>query len=284
MFGDLANIDADLAWDRLMPLRAKRAVRLQTPDDVRITLEGYAFPHSVGVLGMVFIEPPAPLPLSDMVDRAIQARLTQYSVTWEGPPPKQDHGSLDSLADKLIDLMHQELLGQTPHGKPLSEPITTATFIDASWSNETEQDGDDLDDALEALCNFTRQTTGNHRIHAGPTTYRVLPIERGRAVWDPTHFSPDPTRPRVRALGCYHRNLALASLQARSLTGLLRRAEDFLPAEPVSSLLIRPARNAVKLLSAMLSGADTTYQTWALADQIRHYEDLMNKVYAAIGT
>ena len=277
--GDLDAVDAARAWDHLMPLRAPRAARLITPDDVRISLEGYAFPHGVGVLAMAFIRPQTPLPLAKAAERAIQVREGHFSAEWEGRP--KSHGMLDSLAGELIDVMHAKLLGKTPHGKPLSKPLTTATIVDADTAQQTAADQEELEHVLASLCQLSPEPAAEPAMAA-----RFVAIGRGKVIWHPYYYSRGAlTRPRVRALGCYHRNLAVASLQTRGLTDLLRRAESFLlQKEPVSGLIVRPVRRAVNLLRDLDAGSWNTYRSWALQAQISFYRELIDRISQAVGT
>jgi hypothetical protein len=288
--GDLANVDARTAWACLMGLRTPNCANVAAPPGVRITLEGYGFPHSVGVLATAFIRPTTPVPLSEMVDLARRCRGTQYDISWTGGG-QPTHGSLDSLADALMDRLHQELLGQTPHGNPLSSPLTIATVVNATGPEALSDQGssDELDQALARLCELGggpgRPTHGSWLGDGSdPVRDRLTSIDRGRAIWMPKHFSDQPsTTFRVRALGCYHRNLSVATLQARSLTALLRRAEDFLPREAISPRLVQPAQAAIGLLRDLKAGNSNTYQSWSLHDQIGFYDDLIARVAQVLG-
>jgi hypothetical protein len=290
LIGDLASVDAERAWRCLMPLRAPSTTRISTGDGARITLEGYAFPHSVGVLGSVFICPAQPVSFDDIVEQAVATASTHYNIAWKGTTGPETHGTLASLADLLIDQLHGKLLGQTPHGKPLKGPITTATVIDASIDGTNGEPGDGaiVDRALDRLCRL--DTSGSPDPSAAATHdlaahERMVTVERGRAVWVPKRFSSSaPKTPRFRALGCYHRNLSLAALQAHSLTSLLRRADDFLPSEPIPPRLIRPVKSALVLLDALYHGIHTTYRSLMLQSQLENHLELMERVGTAAGS
>ena len=290
--GDLASVDAQRAWLRLMPLRAPSLARIATRDGTRITLEGYVFPHSVGVLASVFICCEPLVAFDDMINRATATARTHYNISWKGQDGGETHGTLASLADLLIDQLHYKLFGESPHGNPLKGPITTATVIDGALdepSPDPDADGAMVDRGLDRLCRLDTDGPVEPKAAAKgrplpAAQMRRITIERGRAIWTPAKFSSSTrTEPRFRSLGCYHRNISLAALQAKSLTSLLRRAEDFLPTQPIPARLLRPVKSAIALLDELDKGEITTYQTDLLFDQIDHYHELMRKVGAAAG-
>lgn len=286
----LDDVDFDRAWRHLMPLRAPAMAQIITPEGLRISLEGFCFPHSVGVLATAFICPQDPLLLLDMVKKSVEIRNTDYDVVWRDDNTVT-HGSLDTLAARLIDKLHEKVMDNAPIGIPLSDPLTIATVIDASGtqSNDNLATSDELLRALFGLCtlkigweNAFDMWTGNQG-HAFPEMDKFLSIERGRAIWLPEHFTEATSRIRRRTLGCYHRNQALAALQARSLTSLIRRADEFLPNDPIAITIIQPVRVAVKILNKLHVGDRSTYQSWSLRTQIGHYLDMLERVNQVIG-
>ena len=56
------------------------------------------------------------------------------------------------------------------------------------------------------------------KIRHAPLSHVLYGLDRGRAVWFPDLFTKQG---RVHALGCYHRNLTLLSLQTESLVELM---------------------------------------------------------------
>jgi len=289
--GDLENVEAERAWDYLMPLRAPNWARIVTQQGLRLTLEGYCFPHSVGVVATAFINPVSPLPLNKMVDMAVKVRRADYAVAWpDGGDPT--HGSLDNLADALIGRLHQKVLGQDPRGRPLSEPLTIATVIDAAgvWNAKTNL-VPQIESALSGLCRLQPGWRKASPKPGGVALWRgeaatgdcLYLLERGRAIWMPKHFVETEPKIKRRALGCFHRNQALAALQTRSLTTLVRRAYEFLPAGPISFQLSNPVKRAIHVLKDLYLGEKTTYHTGSLRHQISYNMEMIEQVGQAVG-
>jgi len=274
--GGLDDVDAERAWQHLIPLRTATLARVTTPEGLRVTLEGYGFPHSVGVVATVLVQPAPPMSPLETVDRFVSARSADYDVKWkDGGEPT--HGSLDNLAEALMDRLHQKLLGQSTSGLSVSSPISVATVIDASGVQQAaSQDKAEVTRALAGLC----------RLHLG---WKTAPVkqedlikddengdlfyqeERGRAIWMPRYFSGVTEKIRRRALGCYHRNQAFAALQTRSLLTLVRRAGEILSnKEPIPILISQPVGSAVRLLNDLYLGERVTYRSRFLINQIEH--------------
>ena len=305
--GDLDKVDASTAWDYLVPLRAPTRAQVgHLPAAVkRVSLEGFCFPHSVGVIATLFLPFEKPLSLAEAVEQAVRARhYKMYGVTWQDDD-KKSHGSLQGLANELIDRLHARVLGGTPRGLDLSEPITIATVIDANdvWSDAAAKEVAAIDRALYGLCvlkpGWKRGSMKDLVVHGRepldpdlvPNANRLYTVKLGRAVWVPSHFSEmfggyeDPTyRVRVRVLGCYHRNLSLATLQTRGLIHVARRAHEFLAEKsPISLLISNSTRNAVEILNKLHLGDMQTYRTWSAAYHIGFHLDMLKQVGAAVG-
>lgn len=307
--GDLDKVDADRAWDLLMPLRASTWAQIDTKNnrhsnDMRISLEGFCFPHSVGVIATFFILPTKIETLFDIVQYAIEARYDQYNITWRDNNSEPAHGSIDDLANGLIDRLHQKVLGSTPHGRRLSSPVTIATVVDATgvWALKSEKEAKNIDRALFGFCQLkpswkrssmkelVDDTGSPISNNLDPTEDRLYAMEHGRAIWLPYHFSDAPKhskenkyKPRTRALGCYHRNLTLATLQTKSLTALAVRAYEYLPNEKISFLISNPVRKAIQALNNLYDGDMQTYRSWSLKHQISYTIDIIKKVGEAVG-
>ena len=89
-----------------------------------------------------------------------------------------------------------------------------------------------LSRALTALCNLApgwKNAGGNDPAEKlNPERFQGVAVERGRAAWVRGHFSDVEVKGRKTAIGCYHRNLALAIMQTSALTALLTRANEVL--------------------------------------------------------
>jgi hypothetical protein len=103
-------------------------------------------------------------------------------------------------------------------------------------------------------------------------------LDRGRAVWFPDLFTKQG---RVHALGCYHRNLTLLSLQTESLVELMCAAGAYIDAtKPLPLAMEDLAKGAAGVLGRLYGGNQDTYQSWSPRAQIdgNRYADTINKV------
>lgn len=302
--GDFSKFQAEQAWNFLVPLRAPTWAKITPVGDACVSMEGYCFPHSVGAIATIYIRPEPPLPLDQMVGRVIEMRNYQYNLLWRDDQ-SEAHGSLDSLADRLIDRLHRLVLNDTPRGRPLSGPISIATVIDAAGAQAEPSRGKKgvpVDRAMFGLCNLKPNwergkitgmidsINGPYQPDDDPSVERLFGLEHGRAIWLPDYFTDaldyDIERehpPRARRLGCYHRNLTMATLQTQSLTGLATRAYDFLPDRRISARISKPVKTAVKLLRDLYAGSLNTYRTWSLRYQISFNEKIIQDVGLAVG-
>lgn len=289
--GDFHSVTPQNAREYFVPLRAPAWAQAKARSGVMAVFEGFCFPHSVGVVITLYIRPESPLPIDQMVDTAITARFADFNLTWKDSEPPT-HGALVSLADKIVDRLHAKALdGQTPRGKPLKDPITVATIIDATgvW-NASKDASVGLGRALNALCllkpSWKELAFANGLgDNVAPTADALHAIERGRVIWLPAHFSEFLAKGRRTSLGCYHRNLTLASTQTWGLTALIGRADEVL-ADPKGRLLNiqhRDVAQAISLLDNLDRGSFETYQTWSVKHQISFNLERINRVRAAIG-
>lgn len=263
------SISAADARNYFVPLRISPCVKkIIAPDGTIATLEGFCFPHSVAVLGTVYMRPPQSLPLADMVDTAIIARHADFQLTWKDDQPAI-HGQLQSLADKIVERVHAVALSDpSATGKALPFPITVATVIDAevipepaqatatapapptttaaagtaqpvraaspAGTNTAISDGEMLARALTALCNMdsgwkgTGTSGSKEELDPEKRDGQGLLIERGRAFWLRKHFSDVEKKGRQTACGCYHRNISLATMQVSALAAVVTRASEVL--------------------------------------------------------
>src|SRR5690242_10786016 len=73
--GDFRKVDPKAARQWLVPLRAPAFAKVKARSGVTAVFEAYCFPHSVGVVATIRLQPKCPLALGDMVDAAVAARL-----------------------------------------------------------------------------------------------------------------------------------------------------------------------------------------------------------------
>jgi hypothetical protein len=289
--GDFHSITSQAARDYFVPLRAPACAQAKARSGAIASLEGYCSPHSVGAVVNLYLRPDKPLPMDQMVDAALAARYADYNLAWKDGSAAI-HGALESLADKIIDRLHEELFGGAKLlGKPLRDPVTVATIIDATGTSQKPENGVGLGRALNSLCLFKLgwrdlpRETGFLADDMGPMDEQIHHIANGRANWIPKHFSENELKGRQTSLGCYHRNITLASLQVMSLTALVGRADEVL-ATPKGTLLKIPRRDVVKaieLLNDFDRGDQQTYMSGHLAHQISFNRDRIDRVSKLIG-
>jgi len=267
-----------------VPLRIRPFCHVTARDGTSATLEGYCYPYTTAVIGIVRLRPNPPLPLSDLVDAAVAARHADYNLRWHDTTLPATHGTLQSLADKVVGRLHA-LAGIDVNaiGVPLPPPITTATVINAK--------GDERDEVvLRALhgLSWLRTTWKQDKLveeMPDPAELSGIAIGKGRAIWRPVCFSPPQARGRVVSLGCYHRNLTLAAMQASALAALVGRADDIF-ADPKGRLISIPPADvarAVELLDK-LGGSDFfTYRSWTAQKQVSFYKDRVERVRQKLG-
>jgi hypothetical protein len=93
----------------------------------------------------------------------------------------------------------------------------------------------------------------------------VYGTNRGRAVWFPDLLA-DSVRP---TLACYHRNLALASMQVESLCGFAHGiASQVNENNALNFAEEECARNAAGLLGRLYGGKSSIYRSWSVRAQI----------------
>ncbi len=270
-----------------VPLRVAPFARAKTPDGTEATLEGFCYAHSTAVVATVRLRPAAALTMPEIVNAAVKARTADYNLSWVDVSRPATHGALQSLADKVLAYLH-ELVGidATAVGLPLPPPITIATVIDA----QGDDDDGVLDQSLMALCSLrpgwqkaklafesegTAQSWGD----------RLGAIGKGRSVWLPNHFSAVQTKGRKTALGCYHRNLTLASMQTAALVSLVGRADEVLMDPNGHLIKISPDEiiQAIGILGSLERGEEDTYRCWSMLHQTSFYAKYIQRVSEKLG-
>lgn len=315
-FQDLSAVNARAFF---VPLRLPACAQVIARDGTVATIEGFCFPHSVGIVATIHVRPPHPLPLLQMVDAAVAARNADFQLVWKNKTPAT-HGALQGLADKMVERVHDlALTDAAAVGRPLPFPITVATVIDADMQTSAPSTvpvappetsaansaavsgatiscrGETFDDesfghALNALCLLQpgwkkRKFDGGLPDFADPALPQLLAIERGRAIWLPHRFSAAEAKGRKTALGCYHRNLTLASLQTAALTALIGRADEVLADAKGKLLSLQPKEvaRAIDLLGKLKGGDYSTYRSWSLRHQIGFHDERIARVSKKLG-
>lgn len=95
-------------------------------------------------------------------------------------------------------------------------------------------------------------------IRGGPPSHLVYGRRQGRVIWFPVHFSR--AHPSSRSLSCYHRNIAMATLQVESLLTHCRIAAAQ-TGRGLAGPLRDCAQHAAEILGRMHAGLGSTYRT-----------------------
>lgn len=274
------------AWESLVPLRRGVETRGRIePKDLngRFQIESFLYPHGIGLAVSVRIE--EELELARMVSRAREI-LTRdaWKVSWR----KKDLASLPVIASHLLDELAGKDRGGDDPGR--TDPFHITTIFrgeaDPLYSVSGGMPSADLRLALQGLCTLRRGWEKEDlrrlshcrlRLRSGAGADNLLfGLGRGRAVWFPDAFTADETKNRT--LGCYHRNLVLASMQTESLLQAAHLAGRLLnTGQPLPVRLEEVARRAALLLSRLYLG-DGSYASWSVVAQIDHDRSLREEI------
>lgn len=221
---DPFQMEPSQAWRFLVPFRKVPLPVRGAAAAQRVTAEGFYYPHGIGLV--VTVTDTAERKLFDAVASSLLLRTDSCIVVAE---PKGDRAvTLDQCADECFNALRAAALGPgAAAGVRSLDPFTVVTVVQAAgegagplvaggpvhraleaWTGwHTSWQTDALSDPEKAV--VPTRGGGNRALYAR---------RRARAVWFPERF----TTPG-RALSCYHRNLALTSLQVESLGAAVTR-------------------------------------------------------------
>jgi hypothetical protein len=142
--------------------------------------------------------------------------------------------TLNQLADTALDVGRQMAFGASAgEGRRTAvAPFTVVTIYSGSGVNllQPPAANSDIQRALHAITGWSRVGQGvnleiSDAVNVGLRKYAcsadmLYGQRRGRAVWYPTRFVVPDEDNNLAKLGCYHRNLALLSMQTESMCGL----------------------------------------------------------------
>lgn len=282
------RVDAWDAWDHLVPLRRGAEIldlgsgaQLSVGDDSRFQIESFHYPHGIGAVVTVTME--ASLELGEAVDRVRET--TKGDVLRVSGPERSDTTSVPRLAGEVLDRLRRDALGpaaakeESLRTDPFSIVTVLLGTVPDPWPGLDPPD--DLRRALQGLCTRERNWRKDNLLRLSRCSLRrrsrsaqgdlLFAVNRGRAIWFPSRFTTFSAKDR--ALGCYHRNLTLASLQTESLLQLVALTSVAIEAPPLPVLWEEVARRGALLLGRLYSGQGS-YRSWSTVAQIRRNSSL----------
>lgn len=277
------DVSGNQAWEHLVPFRKSIPAKVGTPwlkREHNVSLEGFFYRHGIAVAITVRILDSESL--SEMVQGALDSRRGRdYKVTWENGEEKEY--SLTALANAILDRLCEQALGPNESkgtGFP-AEPFSITTIIQAGagYRDREVLQGDEVHRALETLANWNsswpnadppKLVDKRFRIKNELDNHCLYGDQQGRAVWFPKLFTPSPDGRKKYALGWYHRNLVLSSLQTASLGAFLKHTADVHRAGGrINNYQTDWCWNAMNVLRRMYSGKkENTYGTWSARGHI----------------
>jgi hypothetical protein len=270
------RVRAEDAWRKLVPLRRLAGVTAELPGLTgKLRFSAFHFPHALGLVASAGLQ--GDFSLDGAVDKVQQVgRGAVLNVSFA------DGGTgnytLPSLAAHTLDLMRSNVFGPDVPAGERSQPFTLATVVRAEGAmdvNSANPENGELHHALDGLCRghgdwrntppvaFKESVIATRR---APTSHLLYGLKRGRAVWYPASFLPNPRRRFT--LGCYHHNLLFASLQTESLLALLGMADRTGDLNRLSQSMQRLVRSAAGIVGRLYGGDQSCYRSRSPRRQI----------------
>ena len=282
----LEKTTGSTAWRFLVPFRGRIPIKQVTvsslgSSELNCVVESFYYPH--GFVCLVTFTITKTLALADSVALAYDIRKKQ--LDFEFPSGAKQKLPLKAFAAQCLDIIRESALGPgTPPGAKPVEPFTIFTVLkgngQANDLSPLSNQSDEVRRVLEAVTNWPNVWTKS-QLPAFDNQVRIalrsaaVPDDtlyarkRGRAVWYPDTFS-DITMQRV-SLGCYHRNLVLASMQTESLCGLATATVQQIKTVGWPSLPVMHrdcAQLAAGILGRLYGGDKATYRSLSPRYQI----------------
>lgn len=224
------NVTFNDAWKNLAPFRQSIPVKMESaalhPED-NISAEIFFYKHGIALLITVRL-----MDSLTLEDAAAKAKYVRDEPIFRiaAKEETQECYHLNGLSKKLLDMSCTAALGRQSETDSsfAYDPFSISTVIDGGdyYRDKPVEQGDEIHSALERLTN-RREMTANDKLAEkrikniqdnGANTIDCLYADRqGRTVWIPRLFTARDERGQGFRLGCYHRNLVLASLQVASI-------------------------------------------------------------------
>ncbi len=282
---DLANVSSRVAWQRIAPLCLTPMLSVERSKEsaCRISIDDFIYPHGIAVMLTLGLR--GVFSLEDAVENLMLYRNDFQFKTHDSSNQIYDL-NLNQIADMELSRLWKTVLGiNTPKKMPPAEPFSLTTIIDgeADTTNVIIPENSETHRALEALCRFSVSWKENplHPLDSNtcidfkaknytPACNMIYGLKRARVLWFPEYFVKPDKKKRCTKLGCYHRNLSLASLQTESLINLTTliyphiENGSFIP-EPSGGF----SKKAAGLIGRIYGGVqDETYRSGSLRKQI----------------
>jgi len=277
------KVTPQYAWKNLVPVRL-RLPRLVPPQPAAgrasAWAEALAYPHGLLVaVGLRMQGADGEWEAGDAIDRLLGAREAKIVVAGAVANARV----LRELGPALLDATREQAFGPEVEGGSRGGPFTVCTVIRGSGVNPQDAipEGGDVHRLLDALAGLDRNwrtnrlpTLASHVLAgrlASPPGHVVYARKRGRAVWFPSHFTGNSGT--KHALGCYHRNLTLASATVESLGALISAtAGEISSGRQLGALpfwQVELTKRAAIILSQLYLGQNrNTYSTRSATAQI----------------
>jgi hypothetical protein len=278
---DVGQISSQRAWKLLVPLRINRSARFEsTAADARCRLEGFVYPFGVAIILGVTLRGAFDLHQAVRQVADVRQRHSFVSDNSGAPLPMR----LEALGSWAVGRLKSAVLNaaKTEEAR-VAGPFVVTTVVRGAGS---PAELDPLQDValvrtFDDLCKGTVSDPADP-VDAAPS--RMLAAKGGganliyrrrdaRLVWAPSNFTKEAAK--VRKLGCYHRNLVLASMQAEALLGVVAWAADYVSDRRADELTLHAsdmAKNAANVLARLNGRSDrrTTdmYMSSSVAAQI----------------
>jgi hypothetical protein len=265
----LEAIDGFQAWHGVAPMRHEFPFRVTTNDPrVRVAPEAYVYPHGVAVVVNLVLR--GNFTPEEAAELASEARRKPVFMIAGNSTPLQ----LDAVGARTLDALRETVFGAgVGVGRRPPFPFTVTTVIVGTDGDELNlpTDGSAEHRFLDAVTTWSPTwraaalgKVAERRLEAKtdgvPGGHIVYRHDRGRAIWFAASFNVPSGR--ISTLGCYHRNLVLASLQVESLSGLAVATAAFLAqGGKLNGPFFDAARRAGNVLGRFYGGSRTIYRS-----------------------
>lgn len=272
----LDAIKGEQAWRGVTPFRHRFPLQIGVAvADVRVAPEAFLYPHGIAVVFNLTMH--GAFSPEAAAAFAVDLRRAQY-FTIDGDPKQF---GLDAVADRALTALRGAAFGDSVAvGRTPQRPFTVTSVIQGSGVDKTKlptQDGPEHR-FLDAVTTWSATWDSaalpslvdaalDAKKEGVPLGHVLYKQNRGRAVWFPGFFTM-PTG-RVRTLGCYHRNLVLASMQVESLATFAAATVEYVAQdEQLLDAHYDAARRAGDVLGRFYGGAQSIYRTQSVRAQM----------------